>query len=67
MPINHRHRVIRAEIRPYGGPVATPGNPTARGGVTETQRCECGAVRRVNVNGRAEEVGPWVESRLPER
>jgi hypothetical protein len=57
----HKHRVIRAEVRCFSGPVKQPQNVAAHGGVTETQHCACGATRKVNVNGRHEECGSWCE------
>ena len=58
----HRHRTVRTDVRCFVGPIAgAEPNPAAHGGVTETQRCACGAVRQLNVNGRHREVGPWVE------
>lgn len=37
-------------------------NPAAHGGVSCTEVCDdCGAERKVNVNGRHAEYGPWIE------
>ena len=58
----HRHRTVRTDFRGFVGPIAgAEPNRAAHGGITETHRCACGATRRLNVNGRHLEVGPWVE------
>ena len=58
----HRHRMVWTAFFCYAGPIAgAEPNPAAHGGITETQRCACGAVRQLNVNGRHVEAGPWVE------
>lgn len=60
----HTHRPATHELRPYIGPVAATiddENVAAHGNVCEVQRCRCGAVRSVNINGRHRERGPWVE------
>jgi len=53
------HSVITSQPRPYTGAVSRDENPAAHGGVCEHQRCTCGAVRYVNLNGRHREVGDW--------
>jgi len=53
-------------VRCYAGPVAVAGheNRAAHGCITQVERClDCGAERRVNVNGVHYEVGPWGPSR----
>lgn len=58
----HRHRPATADERPFAGAVS-PGdpNPAAHGGICYVERCDCGAERRTNINGRHFEFGPWVE------
>lgn len=55
----HREQPKRTEERGFTAPVAHPGNPAAHGGITRTEHCSCGAVRRVNVNFGHIESGPW--------
>ena len=61
---SHRHSVKTESIRAYTGGVATggryPQNPMAAGGVCTVQTCACGAIRKINSNGRHQERGPWV-------
>lgn len=42
------------------GPVRTPQNEAAHGGVCIVDTCSCGAERRTNVNGRHVEPGEWL-------
>lgn len=57
----HSHAAETSTEGPYVGPVAVPAyqHPPAHGGICRTERCECGAVRRVLVNGRHLEIGGW--------
>ena len=55
----HRHRVKTEETYLYAHPVAWPENPSAHGNVTLHQTCSCGALRKINVNGRHREMGDW--------
>jgi hypothetical protein len=57
----HRHRSARTDTRPFAVPVSRRENRAAHGCVTLVHTCRCGAVRRLNVNGRHIEAGPWVE------
>ena len=57
-----RHTVVD-ELEPecFVGPVSRlDPNEAAHGNITITQICHCGAERRVNVNQRHRETGPWV-------
>lgn len=65
--MSHKHREKTYQIVGYTAPI--PGaryNPMAHGGVCIISTCSCGAERRVNSNGRAEERGPWVETEKEE-
>jgi len=61
---HHHHRPIPrlTVVRCYSGPVSDRENPRAHGWACELHVCRCGAVRRVNVNGRHVERGPWAEA-----
>jgi hypothetical protein len=48
----------------FGGPVSRDEHPAAHGNICDTEQCcDCGARRRVNVNQRHREEGPWGPSR----
>lgn len=56
----HRHRPRIVTTGPFFAPVGSAReNPAAHGNITLTQTCGCGAMRMVNVNGEAREVGQW--------
>jgi hypothetical protein len=57
----HTHAAASTAEEPYFGPVTVPAyqHPPAHGGICRTERCECGAFRKVNVNGRHREIGGW--------
>ena len=58
----HYHRASTSTDAPFTGPV-TVGvyqNRAAHGGICRTERCECGMVRKVNLNGGRRELGQWV-------
>lgn len=56
----HKHKAKRTDVRPFFGPIeGVSQNRAAHGGVCEVDRCACGAVRRVNINGRHVERGRW--------
>lgn len=57
----HRANTKKRETLAYTGPVAHPTNPEAHGGTCVVDHCSCGATRRTNRNGRAREIGEWVE------
>ena len=61
----HRHLRLPQgrSVTSYRGPVASPENPQAHGGVCFVDRCRCGATRKTNSNGGALERGPWVAPR----
>lgn len=59
--MKHRHKTIETTDRPYTGPVSRTENRAAHGGICRVDRCECGAERRVNVNGVHREIGTWVK------
>ena len=63
--MSHRHRTALVETRPFSGPVSKYVNEAAHGNVTEEHTCTCGATRKVNVNGRHIERGPWQEPSQP--
>jgi hypothetical protein len=58
----HRHSPsVQSNPRPYRAPVATGRreNPRAHGGCEYTERCKCGAERRVNASAGQLERGKW--------
>ena len=61
MTHRHRSRSSWEFDRGYSGPVAQPENPAAHGNVCRHQTCNCGATRRVNINGGHREAGEWIE------
>lgn len=57
----HKHKAVYEEDRAFMYPVAAgEENPAAHGNITRHQWCSCGATRKVNINGRHREIGPWV-------
>mgnify|MGYP000909931641 CR=1 FL=1 len=63
--MSHAHRMHKVTVRPFSGPVSKYVNEAAHGNVTEEHTCTCGATRKVNVNGRHIERGPWQEPSQP--
>lgn len=54
------HRVASTgPDRCFSGPVSRDENRAAHGNISYDERCRCGAVRSVNVNGLHVETGPW--------
>lgn len=61
MTCKHRETVAGND-RPFAGSVAAPGheNPAAHGNISYEETCSrCGATRRLNLNQRHVEYGPW--------
>ena len=59
----HQHKAVESRTRPYRHPVVRrKQNRAAHGNVTRIDRCECGAERHVNVNGKHRERGPWIRA-----
>ena len=59
MTCEHRETLV-VQTRGFRGPVSRDENRAAHGAVTHEERCaSCGALRLVNVNQRAVEIGPW--------
>lgn len=56
----HRHRAKKTREQAFTA-CQRPDrcNPAAHGNLTVEDTCQCGAVRRTNVNQRAAEIGPW--------
>ena len=62
MPTVCRHPDPTVAVEPYtGGVHASDENRGAHGDITEVHTCECGAIRRVNRNGRHTETGSWAQ------
>jgi hypothetical protein len=62
------NNVIELGDHAFVGPVNrepfTAENRAAHGGITRKQRCaDCGATRRVNINGQHKEYSPWSAKR----
>jgi hypothetical protein len=55
----HRHKPVRSHRTTYLGPVTHKAPWEAQGGIARIETCECGATRRVNVNGVHIEDGAW--------
>lgn len=57
----HRHRPSRTTTHGWGQCVAprVPHSAAAHGCVIQIDYCECGAIRRRELNGRREVRGPW--------
>lgn len=60
MSCRHHGSIVIETYRPFTGPVNPKDrNPAADGNVTITLSCECGKIKRVNVNGRHTESSKW--------
>jgi len=62
--MRHVHKAKTSETRCFAGPVATGAreNRAAHGDRCRYEKCSCGAVRRVNLNGQNVERGRWTEA-----
>ena len=57
----HRHKAIHSRDWGFTGPVNHDRrNPAADGNICTHEECGCGATRRINLNGRHRETGPWL-------
>ena len=59
--MSHQHQVRQTKVRPFFGPVSPEQNRAAHGHRTLVEICTCEATRKININGRHEERGPWKE------
>ena len=58
-PCEHRETLV-VQTRGFRGPVSRDENRAAHGAVTHEERCAaCGALRLLNANQGAVEIGPW--------
>lgn len=59
--MSHVHRAIpsMSRIKAFTGPVRSPENRKAHGGICQVDACTCGSRRLSNRNAGAIEMGKW--------